>query len=90
MPDSTAFHETRKAIQMKPESTRTNTAVSPEFHLILVKPTHYDDDGYPIQWLRYIIPSNSLACLYGRRPIAVTGLFLGLGTAKNTARSAQI
>ena len=22
------------------------------FSLILIKPTHYDDDGYPIQWLR--------------------------------------
>jgi len=29
----------------------------------LIKPTHYDDDGYPIQWLRSAIPSNTLACL---------------------------
>ena len=35
------------------------------FHLILIKPTHYDDDGYPIQWLRSAIPSNTLACLNG-------------------------
>jgi hypothetical protein len=35
------------------------------FSLVLVKPTHYCDDGYPIQWLRSAIPSNSLACLYG-------------------------
>lgn len=35
------------------------------FCLILVKPTHYDDDGYVIQWFRSAIPSNSLACLYG-------------------------
>ena len=34
-------------------------------HLILIKPTHYDDDGYPIQWLRSAIPSNTLAALYG-------------------------
>ncbi|MGE0851795.1 MAG: radical SAM protein [Hyphomicrobiaceae bacterium] len=34
-------------------------------HLILIKPTHYDDDGYPIQWLRSAIPSNTLACLNG-------------------------
>ena len=20
------------------------------FHFVLIKPTHYDDDGYPIQW----------------------------------------
>ncbi|MEZ5827637.1 MAG: radical SAM protein [Hyphomicrobiales bacterium] len=35
------------------------------FHLILIKPSHYDDDGYPIQWLRTVSPSNSLACLNG-------------------------
>ncbi len=35
------------------------------FHLVLIKPTHYDDDGYPITWLRSIIPSNTLAALYG-------------------------
>src|SRR4029078_4494868 len=34
-------------------------------HLVLIKPTHYDDDGYPIQWLRSAIPSNTLACLNG-------------------------
>jgi hypothetical protein len=31
----------------------------------MVKPTHYDDDGYPIQWVRSAVPSNSLACLAG-------------------------
>src|SRR5204862_7157721 len=35
------------------------------FCLILIKPSHYDDDGYVIQWLRSAIPSNSLAVLYG-------------------------
>ena len=35
------------------------------FRLVLVKPSHYDDDGYVIQWLRSPIPANSLACLYG-------------------------
>src|SRR5437764_2739701 len=35
------------------------------FCLVLVKPTHYCDDGYPIQFLRSAIPSNSLACMYG-------------------------
>src|SRR6266545_172125 len=34
-------------------------------HLVLIKPTHYDDTGYPIQWLRSAIPSNTLACLNG-------------------------
>ena len=35
------------------------------FCLVLVKPSHYDDDGYVIQWYRSAMPSNSLACLYG-------------------------
>lgn len=35
------------------------------FCLILIKPSHYDDDGYVIQWFRSAIPSNSLAVLYG-------------------------
>jgi hypothetical protein len=33
------------------------------FDVFLIKPTRYDDDGYPIQWRRSIIPSNSLACV---------------------------
>jgi Radical SAM superfamily len=35
------------------------------FHFVMIKPTHYDDDGYPIQWLRSAIPSNTLGCLNG-------------------------
>jgi len=35
------------------------------FKVILVKPSHYDADGYVIQWWRSLVPSNSLASLYG-------------------------
>ncbi|MCW4115082.1 radical SAM protein [Aurantimonas sp. MSK8Z-1] len=35
------------------------------FQLFLIKPSHYDDDGYVIRWWRAMIPSNSLAALYG-------------------------
>jgi hypothetical protein len=34
------------------------------FQLVLIKPSHYDDDGYVVQWLRSSIPSNSLAVMY--------------------------
>jgi Radical SAM superfamily len=34
------------------------------FQLVLIKPSHYDDDGYVIQWARAFIPSNSLAVIY--------------------------
>jgi hypothetical protein len=35
------------------------------FRLVLIKPSHYDTDGYVIRWWRGGLPSNSLACLYG-------------------------
>ncbi len=35
------------------------------FQVALIKPSHYDDDGYVIQWWRSFIPSNSLAAVYG-------------------------
>jgi pyruvate-formate lyase-activating enzyme len=35
------------------------------FKALLVKPSHYDDDGYVIQWRRSTIPSNSLASVHG-------------------------
>jgi len=39
--------------------------VKRKFCLVLIKPSHYDDDGYVIQWALSSIPSNSLASLYG-------------------------
>jgi radical SAM superfamily enzyme YgiQ (UPF0313 family) len=38
---------------------------SERFRLILIKPSHYDDDGYVIQWFRSAVPSNSLAVMHG-------------------------
>ncbi len=35
------------------------------FCLVMVKPSHYDDDGYVIQWKLSPIPSNSLASVHG-------------------------
>jgi hypothetical protein len=34
------------------------------FQLVLLKPSHYDDDGYIIHWVRAYVPSNTLAVLY--------------------------
>ncbi len=47
------------------------------FHLVLIKPTHYDDNGYPIQWKRTGIPSNSLACMIGLAEDAAKRKILG-------------
>ena len=35
------------------------------FLFVLIKPSHYGDDGYVIRWWRTTIPSNSLAAVYG-------------------------
>lgn len=40
-------------------------ATAKQFHLILIKPSHYDDDGYVIQWARSAVPSNTMAAIYG-------------------------
>ena len=44
---------------------RGQAATKRRFPLILIKPSHYDDDGYVIRWWRTMIPSNSLAAIYG-------------------------
>jgi Radical SAM superfamily len=49
---------------MKPVGARLGVG-DRRFVVALVKPSHYDDDGYVIQWWKSWIPSNSLACLYG-------------------------
>ncbi len=62
------------------------------FHFVMIKPTHYDDDGYPIQWLRSAIPSNTLACLNAlaedakRREVLGTGVDIRLHTYDETNR----
>ena len=32
-------------------------------HVVLIKATRYDDDGYPMRHWRGVLPSNTLACL---------------------------
>ena len=46
-------------------TSSTSPRAARRFCLVLVKPAHYDDEGYVIQWFRSAIPSNSLAALYG-------------------------
>ncbi|MCC6887778.1 MAG: radical SAM protein [Hyphomicrobiales bacterium] len=61
-------------------------------HFVMIKPSHYDDDGYPIQWIRSAIPSNTLACLNGLamdasyRQILGSGIELRLHTYDETNR----
>lgn len=70
-------------------STATDRAV---FHFVMIKPTHYDDDGYPISWFRSAIPSNTLACLNAlaedaaRRKVLGDGISILLHTYDETNR----
>ncbi len=34
-----------------------------KFFICLIKPSHYDDHGYVIQWRRSFVPSNTLGCV---------------------------
>jgi hypothetical protein len=47
------------------------------FVVELIKPSHYDDDGYVIQWAKSWVPSNSLACLYAIAQDAAARKVLG-------------
>lgn len=47
----------------------------------MIKPSHYDDDGYVIRWWRAMIPSNSLAALYGIAADCAEREVLGPGVA---------
>ncbi|RFB75050.1 B12-binding domain-containing radical SAM protein [Methylovirgula sp. 4M-Z18] len=44
---------------------KPSTFEAGRFELVLIKPSHYDGDGYVIQWFKSSIPSNTLAALYG-------------------------
>ena len=35
------------------------------FDVIMIKPSRYCEDGYPITWVRSLIPANTLAVLFG-------------------------
>src|SRR6202046_5460331 len=66
-----------------------------QFHFVMIKPTHYDDDGYPMQWFRSAIPSNTLACLNGlaedarQRNVLGPNVELRLHTYDETNRRVQ-
>src|SRR3984957_19553957 len=49
---------------MLPEK-RSEAITARKFRVVLVKPSHYDDDGYVIRWYRSPMPANSLASVYG-------------------------
>jgi hypothetical protein len=51
------------------------------FQFVLIKPSHYDDEGYVIQWARAFVPSNTLAVLYSLARDSAMRSALGPDTA---------
>ena len=68
---------------MDMHSATEHAAVAPtrRFQLVLIKPSHYDDDGYVIRWWRSVIPSNSLAAVYSIAADCAERSVLGPGLA---------
>lgn len=58
-------------------SDKTDSSKTGKFIIWLVKPSHYDDDGYVIQWMRSAIPSNTLAALNGLLEDSISREILG-------------
>jgi radical SAM superfamily enzyme YgiQ (UPF0313 family) len=54
-----------------------------QLDFIMIKPSHYDDDGYPIVWWKTLIPSNSLAALNGLARDCAAREVLGPGIGIN-------
>src|SRR5271166_6007296 len=75
-------------------SASRSLAHESSFTFVLIKPTHYDDDGYPIQWFRSALPSNTLACMNSlaedarRREVLGPGVDLSIETYDETNRRA--
>ncbi len=47
------------------DSTHSSSSPLRRLHIFFIKPSKYDDDGYVMRHFRGVLPSNTLACLYG-------------------------
>ncbi len=54
-----------------------NNSNRKRFHVVLIKPSKYDDEGYVIRYLRGVLPSNTLACLHGLTQSVEENHYLG-------------
>jgi radical SAM superfamily enzyme YgiQ (UPF0313 family) len=61
------------------DTQRAIAAPSRRFDILLIKPSHYDEQGYVIRWLRSTMPSNSLAVVNGLALGAAERRVLGPG-----------
>ncbi len=56
---------TNAAAERPVEVSSAQTPAYKNLRLYLIKPSKYDDDGYVIRYWKGVLPSNTLACLYG-------------------------
>ncbi len=68
------------------DATQPRRGDPPLFHLVLIKPTHYADDGFPIRWVKAAIPSDTLACLNGLAEDAARRQVLGPASTSASIR----
>jgi radical SAM superfamily enzyme YgiQ (UPF0313 family) len=53
------------ALATATKAPRTSALPVPQrLRIVLIKPSHYDDDGYVVRAFRSSMPANSLACVY--------------------------
>ena len=55
----------RQQLTSIPEATGPMLDHIKKFHIVLIKPSKYDDDGYVIRFWKGVLPSNTLNVLHG-------------------------
>lgn len=58
--DISAERSSSEHIDLLPEARQYQT-----LHIVLIKPSKYDDDGYVVRFWKGVLPSNTLSVLYG-------------------------
>jgi radical SAM superfamily enzyme YgiQ (UPF0313 family) len=66
---------------MRRKHQKKGTLANQTTHIVIIKPSKYDDDGYVIRHFRGVLPSNTLACLAGLTQDAAERKALGENTA---------
>lgn len=59
------FKSFRRGFKNHPKLIDFSSSGKEIFHLIRIKPTKYDDDGFAIHWCRPFMLSNTLAVVFG-------------------------
>ena len=64
-----------------PPAAETLAAIK-KFHIVLIKPSKYDDDGYVIRFWKGVLPSNTLNVLHGLTEDIKSGAFSAIFPSK--------